>query len=64
MTHSMARASAPAAPRAGLVEDMERAETALHRLVRDLVADGDRRAISTGRRARRTLDEMTAGASR
>ncbi|MEV8311872.1 hypothetical protein AB0P36_32240 [Streptomyces flavidovirens] len=34
----------------------------LHRLVRHLVADGDRRAA--GHRARRTLDEMTPGDTR
>ncbi|MGW6744853.1 hypothetical protein ACWGDX_29650 [Streptomyces sp. NPDC055025] len=33
----------------------------LHRLVRDLVADGDRRALRAGRRARRTLEEMSPG---
>lgn len=58
--HSMTRAVIPPAPRAGIVDDKERDETdALHQLVRHLVADGDRRARLAGRRARRTLAEMT-----
>ncbi|MEO3978068.1 hypothetical protein [Streptomyces sp. CAU 1734] len=35
-------------------------EARFHRLVRHLVADGDRRAARLGRQARRTLDEMWA----
>ncbi|MET9694315.1 hypothetical protein ABZY81_38850 [Streptomyces sp. NPDC006514] len=59
------------APSNGLYSDMEeednrrgpeRDETdAFHRLVRDLVADGDMRAEKAGRRARRTLVQMKAG---
>ncbi|WP_411575186.1 hypothetical protein [Streptomyces fradiae] len=58
--NSMTRAVIPPEPRAGIVDDKERDETdALHQLVRHLVADGDRRARLAGRRARRTLAEMT-----
>ncbi|MFJ9703416.1 hypothetical protein [Streptomyces fradiae] len=67
--HSMTRAVIPPAPRAGIVDDKERDDNrrgygrdetdALHQLVRHLVADGDRRARLAGRRARRTLAEMT-----
>ncbi|MCZ4098018.1 hypothetical protein O3W51_17305 [Streptomyces sp. H39-C1] len=40
----------------------ERDETDMfHQLIRDLVADGNSRAASAGRRARRTLDEMAPG---
>ncbi|MER7832199.1 hypothetical protein [Streptomyces sp. NPDC095602] len=56
-------------PAAGIVDDTERDDDrrgyerdetdALHQLVRHLVADGDRRARLAGRRARRTLAEMT-----
>ncbi|GAA2264576.1 hypothetical protein GCM10010232_65880 [Streptomyces amakusaensis] len=59
---------------AGLAEEMESDDNArgpephddaphqvLHRLVRHLVADGDRRAATLGRRARRTLDDMLPG---
>lgn len=58
------------APSNGLYDDMEDADNqkgperdetdAFHRLVRDLVADGDSRAAKAGRRARRTLAEMGA----
>ncbi|MFE5596287.1 hypothetical protein [Streptomyces sp. NPDC056549] len=33
--------------------------TAFHQFVRSLVVDGDRRAANSGRRARRTLADMT-----
>lgn len=59
------------APRAGLADDMteddnnrgpERDETdTFHRLVQQLVDDGDDRATVAGRRARRTLQEMIPG---
>ncbi|MFI1177846.1 hypothetical protein [Streptomyces melanogenes] len=42
-------------PNAGVIDDL----AALHRLVRHLTADGDRRAARAGRHARRTLAEMT-----
>ncbi|GAA4694481.1 hypothetical protein [Streptomyces youssoufiensis] len=58
-------------PQAGTVEDLERDDDAggyerdetdaLHRLIKLLVADGDRRAAAAGRRARRTRAEMKAG---
>ncbi|MFJ1601521.1 hypothetical protein [Streptomyces sp. NPDC088261] len=62
-----------ASPQAGIIDDIKREDdqkglepdddfTAFHRLVRHLVADGDRRAARAGHRARRTLDEMTPGA--
>ncbi|MFE4540208.1 hypothetical protein ACFRKB_34945 [Streptomyces scopuliridis] len=38
-------------------------EDALHRLVGHLVADGDQRAARAGRRARRTLREMSPGSA-
>ncbi|MFJ8692822.1 hypothetical protein [Streptomyces roseolilacinus] len=67
--HSMTRAVIPPAPRAGIVDDMERDDNrrgyerdetdALHQLVRHLVADGDRQVRLAVRRARRTLGEMT-----
>ncbi|WP_328765409.1 MULTISPECIES: hypothetical protein [unclassified Streptomyces] len=56
-------------PNAGIIDDIEREDnkngfepddlTAFHQLVRHLTADGDRRAASAGRKARRTLAEMT-----
>ncbi|MFJ8763052.1 hypothetical protein [Streptomyces cyaneofuscatus] len=59
------------APRAGLADEMteddnnrgpERDETEQFRqLVQQLVDDGDDRAASAGRRARRTLQEMVPG---
>ncbi|MET9097149.1 hypothetical protein ABZX72_34295 [Streptomyces cyaneofuscatus] len=67
-------ASTLTAPRAGLADDMtrddnrrgfERDETdQFHQLVRQLVDDGDDRAASAGRRARRTLQEMAPGYTR
>ncbi|MFG3532748.1 hypothetical protein ACGF8B_39470 [Streptomyces sp. NPDC047917] len=58
-------------PRAGRYEDEEQQDNDLgpmpdeteqyHRLVRQLVADGDHRARSAGRHARRTLAEMAPG---
>ncbi|MFE7574674.1 hypothetical protein ACFU5Z_08050 [Streptomyces sp. NPDC057521] len=61
-------------PRAGWLEDWEeqdnqrgpeRDETdQFHRLIGDLVLDGDTRARTAGRRARRTLDEMQPGYER
>ncbi|MFJ2875469.1 hypothetical protein [Streptomyces sp. NPDC087298] len=54
-------------PRAGWYEDEEQRdndlgpmpdETEFHQLVRHLVADGDSRAATAGRLARRTLAEM------
>ncbi|MFD3820158.1 hypothetical protein ACFWRZ_34290 [Streptomyces rubiginosohelvolus] len=62
-------------PRAGLADDMtrdddargpERDETdrAFTRLVHHLVVEGDDRAASAGRRARRTLQEMIPGYTR
>ncbi|MFD9047816.1 hypothetical protein [Streptomyces zaomyceticus] len=58
--------------RAGVVDDIEREDDAkgfepearLHRLVRHLVADGDRRAGQSGLRARRTLGQMLPGHQR
>ncbi|MER8233197.1 hypothetical protein [Streptomyces sp. NPDC094049] len=61
--------------RAGTVDDIEREEegkglepyddlAALHQLVRHLVADGDHRALRSGRRARRTLAETAPGYTR
>ncbi|MDT0493650.1 hypothetical protein RM717_24425 [Streptomyces griseus] len=59
------------APSAGLYEDAdnkrgpERDETdRYHRLVQQLVADGDRRARRAGRQAPRTLQEMAPGLDR
>ncbi|MFF5131025.1 hypothetical protein ACFY41_29390 [Streptomyces syringium] len=56
-------------PSAGIIDDIEDADnkkgfepddlTAFHQLVRHLVVDGDRRAADVGRKARRTLAEMT-----
>ncbi|MEU3065043.1 hypothetical protein [Streptomyces subrutilus] len=70
---SMTRPLMPPAPRAGVFEDMERDDNTrgferdetdrFHRLVRQLVVDGDRRAAYVGRTARRTLDEMMPGAT-
>ncbi|MFE3996544.1 hypothetical protein ACFXPW_33400 [Streptomyces goshikiensis] len=71
---SMTRGLAPpAAPRAGVFEDMERDDNRrgperdetdqFHRLVRQLVLDGDRRAAYAGRAARRTLAAMAPGAT-
>ncbi|WP_236246851.1 hypothetical protein [Streptomyces sp. CC210A] len=70
----MTRTPVPAAPRAGIIDDIEREDTArglepddaaaFHRLVRHLVVDGDRRARLAGRRARRTFAEMAPGRSR
>ncbi|CAL9637133.1 hypothetical protein SUDANB120_06236 (plasmid) [Streptomyces sp. enrichment culture] len=67
MQLSMTRA-APR-PNAGIIDDIEDADnkkgfepedlTAFHQLVRHLTADGDRRAARAGRKARRTLAEMT-----
>ncbi|MFJ8855668.1 hypothetical protein [Streptomyces sp. NPDC102437] len=55
-------------PNAGTIDDSrgyERDETdAFHQLVRQLVSDGDHRARSAGRRARRTLAEMAPGYER
>ncbi|MEV7856504.1 hypothetical protein ACIPJO_34375 [Streptomyces sp. NPDC086993] len=57
-------------PRAGLADEMTEDdnqrgpmpdETEFHQLVRQLVADGDHRARSAGRHARRTLAEMAPG---
>ncbi|MFB7852912.1 hypothetical protein ACFC34_38670 [Streptomyces sp. NPDC056053] len=57
-------------PRAGWYEDREQEdndlgpmpdETEFHRLVRHLVAVGDDRARTAGRRARRTYAEMVPG---
>ncbi|MEV7675889.1 hypothetical protein [Streptomyces sp. NPDC088752] len=39
-------------------------EARFHALLKDLVADGDRRAHKTGRPARRTLDQMVPGNER
>ncbi|MEU3978237.1 hypothetical protein [Streptomyces bacillaris] len=44
-------------PRAGLVDDF-------HQLVHQLVADGDDRAERSGRRTRRTFQEMAPGQTR
>ncbi|MEU0670912.1 hypothetical protein ABZ508_34410 [Streptomyces lavendulocolor] len=55
----------PHQPRGDDARGYERDATgALHRLVRHLVADGDRRAQLAGRRARRTLGEMRPGHGR
>lgn len=62
-------------PRAGLADDMERddtrrgferdeTDTAFRQLVHRLVLDGDDRARSAGRQARRTLAEMDPGYQR
>ncbi|MET9656818.1 hypothetical protein [Streptomyces sp. NPDC006510] len=61
-------------PRAGWYEDEEQKDNDLgpmpdeteqyHRLVRQLVADGDHRAQAAGRRARCTLAEMAPGYDR
>ena len=65
---------APLAPRAGVIDDIrreddrkgyERDETdTFHQLVDHLVDDGDTRARTAGRRARRTLAEMAPGYAR
>ncbi|MCX4971024.1 hypothetical protein OHA98_41150 [Streptomyces sp. NBC_00654] len=64
------------APRAGWLEDEEQRDTDLgpmpdetdtqqyHRLVDQLVADGDHRAATAGRHARRKLGEMAPGYER
>ncbi|MER5362452.1 hypothetical protein [Streptomyces sp. NPDC002785] len=62
------------APRAGTIDDIRREDDAkgyerdetdrFNQLVRSLVIDGDRRAELGGRRARRTLAEMTPGYTR
>ncbi|WP_411078324.1 hypothetical protein [Streptomyces sp. cmx-10-25] len=39
-------------------------EARFHALLKDLVADGDRRARKTGRPARRTLEQMVPGHQR
>ncbi|MET9804663.1 hypothetical protein [Streptomyces sp. NPDC006368] len=67
----MTRTRSLPAVRAGIIDDIERDDNrrgferdetdAFHRLVRHLVADGDRRAQHNGRRARRTLAEMAPG---
>ncbi|MFJ2644376.1 hypothetical protein [Streptomyces sp. NPDC087511] len=59
-------------PRAGKIDDIRREDDArgferdetdqYHRLIRQLVADGDHRARAVGRRARRTLADMAPGA--
>ncbi|MDV5143200.1 hypothetical protein R1T08_02465 [Streptomyces sp. SBC-4] len=56
-------------PSAGIIDDIEDADekkgyepedlTAFHQLVRHLVVDGDRRGADAGRKARRTLADMT-----
>ncbi|MGW1106145.1 hypothetical protein [Streptomyces sp. NPDC002540] len=61
-------------PRAGLIDDMTKDDNRrgpepdeteqYHRLVRQLVNDGDHRAQTAGRRARRTLAEMAPGYDR
>ncbi|MFC8645095.1 hypothetical protein ACFUC2_30695 [[Kitasatospora] papulosa] len=62
-------------PRAGWLEDRERdddqrgyerdeTDTSFRQLVERLVADGDTRAESAGRQARRTLAEMAPGYDR
>ncbi|MFB7852797.1 hypothetical protein ACFC34_38090 [Streptomyces sp. NPDC056053] len=58
-------------PRAGKIDDIRREDDArgyerdetdtFHQLVDRLVVDGDDRARTAGRRARRTLDEMDPG---
>ncbi|MFE6460420.1 hypothetical protein ACFVP0_23585 [Streptomyces cinereoruber] len=58
--------------RAGVVDDIEREDDAkgyepearFHKLVKDLVADGDRRARKASRPARRTLGQMVPGHQR
>ncbi|GHB18858.1 hypothetical protein GCM10010392_54390 [Streptomyces clavifer] len=67
-------AGLPIAPRAGTIDDIrreddkrgyERDETdSFRQLVAGLVVDGDRRAGSAGRHARRTLAEMSPGYKR
>ncbi|MGW1656610.1 hypothetical protein [Streptomyces atratus] len=58
-------------PHAGLIDDMteddnncgpEPDETELHQVVQHLLVDGDYRARTAGRRARRTLAAMVPGA--
>ncbi|MGW9120228.1 hypothetical protein ACWGRV_27055 [Streptomyces sp. NPDC055663] len=44
--------------------ERDETDTSFHRIVRHLVADGDDRARSAGRRARRTLAEMAPGYTR
>ncbi|MGW2680924.1 hypothetical protein [Streptomyces sp. NPDC001436] len=71
MHSSMACTITPPTPRAGIFDDMEREDNrrgferdetdSFHRLMRHLVADGDRRADFAGRRARRTLAGMAPG---
>ncbi|MDX3490948.1 hypothetical protein [Streptomyces sp. ID05-18] len=62
-------------PRAGLADEMteddnnlgpepDETERCFRELVKQLVADGDDRAASAGRRARRTLQEMIPGYKR
>ncbi|MFE7614325.1 hypothetical protein [Streptomyces sp. NPDC057496] len=61
-------------PNAGIIKDIEDEDnkkgfepddlTAFHQLVRHLTADGDRRAAGAGRKARRTLAEMTVAGQR
>jgi len=61
-------------PRAGTIEDIRREDDRMgyerdetdqfHQLVGRMVADGDTRARSTGRQARRTLAEMDPGYDR
>ncbi|MFD8440185.1 hypothetical protein ACFV2I_34570 [Streptomyces microflavus] len=62
-------------PSSGIYDDMEDADNkkgperdetdrAFRDLVEQLVADGDRRALAAGRRARRTLAEMAPGQTR
>ncbi|MFF2308540.1 hypothetical protein ACFVVP_39325 [Streptomyces sp. NPDC058128] len=58
--------------RSGVVDDIEREDDAkgyepearFHELVKHLVADGDRRALQSGLRARRTLGQMIPGHQR
>ncbi|MFB6906860.1 hypothetical protein [Streptomyces sp. B27] len=67
-------ASPLGAPRTGLADDMteddnqrgfERNETdRFHQLVRQMVANGDDRAERSGRRTRRTFQEMAPGQTR
>ncbi|PRH79655.1 hypothetical protein C6N75_08460 [Streptomyces solincola] len=66
----------PAPLRGGWLKDMEREDDArgperdetdtqqLHQLVAGLVAEGDQRAAATGRRVRRSLQEMAPGHAR
>ncbi|MET8275730.1 hypothetical protein [Streptomyces sp. NPDC005096] len=52
-------------PRAGTIDSIRREGTdPFHQLVDHLIADGDDRARSAGRRARRTLAEMVPGYAR